>query len=215
MTLGSGYRYLMESVAAADQLRHQSISLADYYAASGTPPGVFLGAGLAALDGGRGVEIGSEVSEQHLFNLLGMCADPITGEALGRPPLRSRPSLRGRGAERVRAVGGAPSTVHTERRAANTPRERPNRGTIWAPVAGFDLTFSPSKSISTAWALADAGPSTCAPSGWYGPALRPLLRHSRRTDDVELPLCATPLRTPDLLARVEGASKADGMMSCG
>ena len=92
MTLGSGYRYLMESVAAGDGVRHQAMSLADYYAASGTPPGVFLGAGLAALDGGRGVEIGSEVSEQHLFNLLGMCADPISGEPLGRPPLRSRPS---------------------------------------------------------------------------------------------------------------------------
>ena len=47
MTLGSGYRYLMESVAAGDEVRHQSTSLADYYAASGTPPGVFLGAGLA------------------------------------------------------------------------------------------------------------------------------------------------------------------------
>jgi conjugative relaxase-like TrwC/TraI family protein len=119
MTLGSGYRYLMESVTAGDGVRHQSQSLADYYAASGTPPGVFLGAGLAALDGGRGVEIGSEVSEEHLFNLLGMCADPITGEALGRPPIRSSTAIR-------------------------------------APVAGFDLTFSPSKSISTAWALADA-----------------------------------------------------------
>ena len=83
MTLGSGYRYLMESVAVGDGVRHQSLSLGDYYAASGTPPGVFLGGGLAALDGGAGVEIGSEVSEQHLFNLLGMCADPITGEALG------------------------------------------------------------------------------------------------------------------------------------
>jgi conjugative relaxase-like TrwC/TraI family protein len=156
MTLGSGYRYLMESVAAGDGGRHQSQSLADYYAASGTPPGVFLGAGLATLDGGRGVEIGSEVSEQHLFNLLGMCADPITGELLGRPPMRSRTSLRGREAERIGAVGGAPSTVQTEPLAANTPKERPNRGTIRTPVAGFDLTFSPSKSISTAWALADA-----------------------------------------------------------
>ena len=31
-------------------------------------------------------------------------------------------------------------------------REGPGRG---APVAGFDLTFSPSKSISVVWALAD------------------------------------------------------------
>src|ERR1039458_7095625 len=115
MTLGSGYRYLMESVAAGDGVRHQSISLANYYATSGTPPGVFLGAGLAGLDGGAGIEIGSEVSEEHLFNLLGMCADPITGQPLGRPPVRSSAKNR-------------------------------------MPVASFDLTFSPSKSISTAWA---------------------------------------------------------------
>ena len=95
------------------------MSLIYYYAVSGTPPGVFLGAGLVALDGGAGVEIGSEVSEEHLFNLLGTRADPITGQTLGRPPIRSL--------------------------AANR-----------TPVAGFDLTFSPSKSISTAWALADA-----------------------------------------------------------
>jgi hypothetical protein len=31
MTLGSGYRYLMESVAAGDGMRHQSMSLADYF----------------------------------------------------------------------------------------------------------------------------------------------------------------------------------------
>jgi hypothetical protein len=88
MTLGSGYRYLMESVAAGDGKRLQSKTLTDYYAKSGTPPGIFLGAGLTSLDGGRGVEKGSEVSEQHLFNLLGMCADPVTGKALGRQPNR-------------------------------------------------------------------------------------------------------------------------------
>ena len=83
MTLGSGYRYLMESVATGDGGRHQSTSLSAYYADSGTPPGVFLGAGLASLDGGRGVEKGSAVSEEHLFNMLGMCADPVSGQPLG------------------------------------------------------------------------------------------------------------------------------------
>jgi hypothetical protein len=73
MSLGSGYRYLMKSVAAGDGAPNQSISLIDYYATSGTPSGVFLGRGLAALDGGRGIESGSEVSEEHLFNLLGDC----------------------------------------------------------------------------------------------------------------------------------------------
>ena len=45
MSLGAGYRYLMESIAAGDGVRRQSMSLTDYYAESGTPPGVFLGAG--------------------------------------------------------------------------------------------------------------------------------------------------------------------------
>jgi len=144
MTLGSGYRYLMESVAAGDGVRPQSISLGDYYAASGTPPGVFLGAGLTGLDGGAGIEIGSEVSEKHLFNLLGMCADPITGQPLGRPPVRSRPSLRGRDAERTGGLDAAAGTEQTEPVAGNAAREPKNRRANRTPVAGFDLTFSPS-----------------------------------------------------------------------
>ena len=59
MTLGSGYRYLMESVAVGDGAigdgPGRSSSLTRYYAESGTPPGVFLGAGLAALDRNKAV----------------------------------------------------------------------------------------------------------------------------------------------------------------
>ena len=157
MTLGSGYRYLMESVAAGDGVRHQATSLADYYAESGTPPGVFLGAGLAALDGGRGVEIGSEVSEQHLFNLLGMCADPMSGEPLGRPPIRSQPSMATRPTGRIRIIDSPVDVAGRVEPAARVEAEvRALTATNRTPVAGFDLTFSPSKSISTAWALADA-----------------------------------------------------------
>jgi hypothetical protein len=58
MTLGSGYRYLMGSVAAGGGRRPRTTSLSAYYAESGTPPGVFLGAGLRSLDAGRGVEKG-------------------------------------------------------------------------------------------------------------------------------------------------------------
>jgi conjugative relaxase-like TrwC/TraI family protein len=157
MTLGSGYRYLMESVAAGDGIRHQSLSLADYYIDSGTPPGVFLGAGLAGLNDGRGVEIGSEVSEQHLFNLLGMCADPITGAPLGRPPIHSQTPSEKRDAHRSQAFEQLASRAGRVIPAArHKALERASSGKRRAPVAGFDLTFSPSKSISTAWALADA-----------------------------------------------------------
>jgi conjugative relaxase-like TrwC/TraI family protein len=116
MRLGSGFRYLMKSVAAGDGGAKKSSSLTRYYADSGTPPGVFLGAGLAELGGGRGITPGSTVTEEHLWRMLGVMADPLTGQPLG--------------------------TV-------------PRAGSKIAAVAGFDLTFSPAKSVSTAWALAD------------------------------------------------------------
>jgi len=118
ISLGGGYRYLMESVAAGDGAADRSNGLARYYASSGTPPGVFLGAGLAELNGGRGVAVGSLVAEEHLEAMLAGMADPVTGEPVGSTP-------------------------------------RAPRGGV--PVAGFDLTFSPSKSVSVAWALADEG----------------------------------------------------------
>ena len=156
MTLGSGYRYLMESVATGDGAVGTSSSLTRYYAESGTPPGVFLGAGLAALDDGRGIEQGSAVTEEHLFNLLGMCADPVSGRPLGRQPNRSHQSLARRVAERVAAV---PTTASAAERSAQVTQieaeERAKGSRFRTPVAGFDLTFSPSKSVSVAWALAD------------------------------------------------------------
>ena len=116
ISLGGGFRYLMDSVAKGDGGAEISSSLASYYAESGTPPGVFLGAGLTDLDGGAGVKAGTQVTEAHLFNMLVALCDPVSGEPVG------------------------------------TTAKAPAGG---APVAGFDLTFSPSKSISVIWALAD------------------------------------------------------------
>jgi len=115
ISLGGGFRYLIDSVARGDGTTEPSSSLAAYYAESGTPPGVFLGSGLADLDGGKGLERGSQVSEEHLWNMLVACSDPVSGETIGSLPRRS----------------GS------------------------APVAGFDLCFSPPKSFSVLWALAD------------------------------------------------------------
>ena len=156
MTLGSGYRYLMESVATSDGAVRASSNLTRYYAESGTPPGVFLGAGLTGLDDGRGVEVGSQVTEEHLFNLLGMCADPITGQPLGRQPNRTHLSFAKRVAERIAAIPATHTgTERAEEKARIEAEERTKGATFRTPVAGFDLTFSPSKSVSTAWALGD------------------------------------------------------------
>jgi len=117
ISLGGGFRYLMDSVAAGDGASERS-GLSRYYTASGTPPGVFLGVGLAELDAGRGLPVGVEVSEEHLARMLVEVTDPVTGTPLGSTPRAPKGGL---------------------------------------PVVGFDLTFSPPKSVSTMWALADEG----------------------------------------------------------
>jgi TrwC relaxase len=89
VSLGGGYRYLLRSVAAGDGAGGTN-ALARYYAASGTPPGVFMGAGLAHLDGGRGVAPGTQVSEEHLERMFVACADPVSGEPLGAAPKAPR-----------------------------------------------------------------------------------------------------------------------------
>ncbi|EWT04014.1 TrwC relaxase, partial [Intrasporangium chromatireducens Q5-1] len=128
MTLGAGFRYLMSSVARSDQAGRTSDPLTAYYTAEGTPPGRFLGAGLTGLGAGRGIERGAIVTEEHLWRMLGMLQDPVTGAPLGRPV-------------------GAGSAAYIDA-AGKTRKGR-------KPVAGFDLTFSVPKSVSVAWALAD------------------------------------------------------------
>jgi len=113
LSIGAGYKYLLKSIAFGDGPEGIDKSdLVRYYSESGTPPGVFLGAGLVGLNNGLGVAVGQSVTADNLQRMLQDCADPITGEVLGRVPS-------------TKAVGG------------------------------FDLTFSPTKSVSTAWALAD------------------------------------------------------------
>src|SRR5258708_3453492 len=90
ISLGGGFRYLMESVAGGDGAAEGTSPLTRYYAESGTPPGIFLGSGLCDLNGGRGVESGSEVTEDHLRNMLAACADPVSGEPIGSAPRAPR-----------------------------------------------------------------------------------------------------------------------------
>src|SRR5450759_4527947 len=86
MTLGSGYKYLMGSAAQSDGASQHSSRRTQYYAESGTPPGRFIGQGLAGLGNGIDTEPGTQVTEEHLFRMLGMVQDPLTGQHLGRPP---------------------------------------------------------------------------------------------------------------------------------
>ena len=161
MSLGTGYEYLLSSVVRGDGAVAPSSPLTRYYAESGTPPGRWLGAGLAGLSDGAGLAEGSTVTEEQLFHLLGMLADPTTGQPLGTRPLRLPPPL----AERIRQrVAQLPPDLRRDQRTvavAGIEREETEREkAIRRPVAGFDLTFSVPKSVSVVWALADSATQT-------------------------------------------------------
>jgi len=153
MTAGGGYRYLLNSVVIGDGDRDAASALTRYYLESGTPPGIWTGSGLIGLSGG--VATGRAVSEEQLRRLMGFGLDPNSGEPLGRPYRKFATAT-----ERVkRRVEKFSDTLTDEERAAQVAlieAEEVGKPT-GAPVAGFDLTFSAPKSVSTLWAVADGG----------------------------------------------------------
>src|SRR5690625_3915689 len=157
MSSGKGFEYLLKSVVVGDGDREMSSPLTRYYTESGCPPGTWVGTGLTSLDDGRSPALveGDTVTKGHLARLLGEGLHPATGEHLGtrfprlQPPrervaarvARLDPGLRGE--QREQAVQRI-----REEELAKPPR---------TAVAGFDLTFSPPKSVSAIWGVADAG----------------------------------------------------------
>lgn len=125
ITSGSGYEYLTGSVARD---RH------DYYTGAGESPGVWAGRGLDALG------LVGEVDPDDMKFLYGMFVDPQS------VPMRIDPST------------GRPRQLVTLGQPLAAPRVT-NQGTgrerVLEQVAAMDVTFSPSKSVSALWALAD------------------------------------------------------------
>lgn len=154
MSAGDGYKYLLRTVAAGDGDRSLSTPLTRYYAEVGTPPGRWLGSGLAGLGGGRVTE-GDQVSEAQLQLLVGMGRDPITGDPLGRA-YPAYKSVAERIEDRTAALDPELGPAGRAEAVAAIEAEEAERGTRRA-VAGFDFTFSIPKSASVLWAVADAG----------------------------------------------------------
>lgn len=100
MSAGDGYKYLLRTVAAGDGLRALSTPLTRYYSAEGTPPGRWMGAGVATL--GSRIREGDTVSEAQLQLLIGMGRHPVSGESLGR----AYPQYGSNGGSHQRAVAG-------------------------------------------------------------------------------------------------------------
>ncbi|MGO1316797.1 MAG: MobF family relaxase [Cellulomonadaceae bacterium] len=153
MTAGDGYRYLLNSVVTGDGDRDAASALTRYYLESGTPPGSWAGSGLAGLAGG--VTAGAAVTEEQLRRLMGFGQDPNSGEQLGRP-YRKFATAAERVERRLRKFSDALTGEERATQTALIEAEEAGKPT-GAPVAGFDLTFSVPKSVSTLWAVADGG----------------------------------------------------------
>jgi conjugative relaxase-like TrwC/TraI family protein len=153
MSAGSGYQYLLRSVAAGDGNRALSTPLTRYYSEVGTPPGRWLGSGVGALGAGQ-IKPGMQVTEEQLALLIGMGRDPVTGQQLGRAyPTYKR--LVDRIDERVAALDPEMTLEDCAAETTKIEAEETAAGMRHA-VAGFDLTFSVPKSVSVLWGVADA-----------------------------------------------------------
>lgn len=177
---GNGYEYLTRQVARGDEIRPKGESLTSYYNAHGNPPGRWVGSGREAM------RVGGTVTADQMLNLFGTGYHPDDqAQLLGRPFHRRRvweddPYLTAldrafaafaeendraprAGAERDRLrwqvateivrqnlEGAEPSEPEVARYLAG--RTRTDR----EGVSGFDLVFTPPKSVSVLWGLADA-----------------------------------------------------------
>ncbi|MGO0576453.1 MobF family relaxase [Ornithinimicrobium panacihumi] len=189
LTAGTGYDYLTRQVARQDATEVGHAGLASYYTDKGESPGVWVGSGMAGIEG---LAAGDVVTAQHMENLFGMGLHPLAdvddlgpemmlGRAYPVIPGDSgllRKTVAGRLDKMNRQAGlpaGTPVDFDTRARVrtqvatelfraehGRDPEERELAGTIAKhsrptsqAVAGYDLTFSPVKSVSALWAVAD------------------------------------------------------------
>ncbi len=204
LAAGSGYAYLTQQVAALDATDLGPRNLADYYTAEGESPGVWCGDGLE----GVGLQPGDPVTEEQMKLLFGAGLHPVTGERLGQRYAIYRNEPTGFETELTRLVkawaddhdGPVTAEVRDRLRTAlarewfsrefgrpvSGPREL--HGFIAkatshprTSVAGFDLTFTPAKSVSALWAVADprlAAAIRAAHDAAVAEALRSAQRHA-------------------------------------
>jgi len=173
LSAGTGYEYLTKQVAALDSTAKGATPLADYYAAKGEAPGHWLGSGLVGV---VGLEAGDVVTAEQMTYLFGSGCDPVSGRRLGsaykvftnetadafsarvdellanapKPSAAERAAARTTTAQELFAEEHGRDPTASELSAAVARYSRARR----TAVAGFDLTFSPVKSVSTLWAIA-------------------------------------------------------------
>jgi len=159
LTAGAGYQYLLRHIATGDCARTGASPVTAYYTESGNPPGRWLGRGLVGLgsssdgSGPGGLAAGTVVVDDAMARLFCHGTDPVTGAAIGRKYPRTVSP-----ADRVAAqTAKLPAGMDPEaRRAAIDAITKVELGrSTPSTVAGFDLTFTVMKSVSTLWAVGD------------------------------------------------------------
>lgn len=178
LTAGDGYTYLTRHIAGGDVQRERGQDAADYYSAEGNPPGRWAGRGLAALDLRT-----REVTEQAMRNLFGLGIHPeaerIKKEYLAEHLREDLTAVQAkkvhRAAEKAAELGGPFRSYeppeHFQKRVdqrldaireetGREPTEADTKRAMMlearaqrAAVAGYDLVFSPVKSVALLWAL--------------------------------------------------------------
>src|SRR6188508_555724 len=74
LSAGSGYDYLTRQVAALDSTEKGHTGLAAYYTERGEKPGVWIGAGMAGIDG---LDAGDPVTAEQMKALFGCGMHPL------------------------------------------------------------------------------------------------------------------------------------------
>src|SRR5690349_14892073 len=74
LSAGSGYDYLTRQVAALDATGKGHVGLAAYYTARGEAAGVWVGSGMAGIDG---LDVGDPVTAEQMRNLFGFGMHPL------------------------------------------------------------------------------------------------------------------------------------------
>ena len=213
LTAGSGYDYLTRQVAALDATEKGHTGLASYYTARGETPGVWIGSGMAGIDG---LDAGDVVTADQMQALFGTGHHPLATQrtkeleqqaarestmltdadyrkamGLGTPyrvynndvtdfqvevakrlaainqadglpgdwavPAAARARVRTEVARDFFGAEHGREPIDARELAATIAKHSRPKTTA---VAGFDLTFSPVKSVSVLWAVAD--PHTAA-----------------------------------------------------
>lgn len=153
MYAGSGFNYLLRTTADAQGGVMAVSHMTAYYAEAGTPPGQWLGNGLKGLAGM--IEEGDIVSGSAMEALFKDGRDPDTLQKLGQG-FRRELTVEQRVSRRIKLL---PKRIKGQARDDMIEKIRNDEATrkVSKPVSGFDFVFSPVKSVSTLWALADHG----------------------------------------------------------